>query len=288
MDLQASHRIIADLSPELVIWQVPPSIGPVVIGSCGRGARRWGLDMHSGAVNLARWRWLLPILRRRARSATFAVVHNTEMARLIRPWPSPVFVIDNYVVPVHERPIGLMRSATGPVVVAASGAIDEPLELVVQAGLLLGTECEIVITGRRDAIRRRLGHQSLPPSVRLAGFLERRAYLELLASASVTVCLTTRAATMQLGAWEALSLGCPVVVSDQKVLRDYFRAGAQFAAHTPQALADCIRTVRADYGQYSASARQMATFMEAARARQIDALRAHIGLRKGVGAPEDA
>jgi len=100
----------------------------------------------------------------------------------------------------------------------------------------------------------------------------------LLTNASITVCLTVRSATMQLGAWEAVSLGCPVIVSDHAVLRRYFRQGAEFADNDPVSLAECIRVVKANYNAYIASAASMATRMRAGRERQINSLRKQISV----------
>jgi len=275
-DLRISREALATHAPDLVIWQVPPTIAPLV-GSVVTGpAARWGIDMHSGGVNLGRWRWLLPVLRYRARKATFTVVHNDEIVELMRPWPSPVFVIKNYVVPVHERPKRRARTAIGDIIVAASGAVDEPLDVVTAAARLLGGDFSILVTGRPETLKRRLAEEPLPPNVRLTGYLPRPVYLDLLASAAMTVCLTSRPATMQLGAWEAASLGCPVVVSDQTVLRRYFTRGARLCQNSGPALADAIASVRREYETYRTAADQAAGEMETARSVEIAALRRYL------------
>lgn len=274
-DFWISRRVVGETSPDLVIWQVPPTVAPIA-GSFAIGGIRWGIDMHSGGVNLGRWRWLLPLLRLRARTASFTVAHNEEIADLLRPWPSPVFVIKNYVVPAHERPPQGVRTATGDIVVVASGAVDEPLHVVMGAAKRLGGRYTFLLTGRPDAIVRRLGGESAPPNVRLTGFLDRPAYLRLLATASMTVCLTTRPATMQLGAWEAASLGCPVVVSDQTVLRRYFTMGAQFCRNSAVGLATALTEVRESYESYLTGAEHHSRQMIFARSEEIQKLREYL------------
>jgi len=279
-DLKCSLKAIGQVRPDLLIWQVPPSLGPIVIhGGWRRSKVPWGLDIHSGAINLARWRWLLPALRRTARTAIFTVVHNDEIASMIQPWPSPITVVDNYVVSMSQGSLLTRRTSDGPIVVAASGGSDEPLKVVVMAAGLLGDEYKVVITGRDTAVRKRIGDISLPKNVHLTDFLPRRDYIQLLATASITVCLTVRSATMQLGAWEAGSLGCPVIISDHAVLRRYFREGAEFVDNEPGSLVDAIRLIKANYGAYLESAARMATTMRAERERQISNLREQLRAR---------
>ena len=277
-DLRRSLRAVAACKPGFLVWQVPPSVGPILIRGGWQSRVPWGLDVHSGAVNLWRWKWLLPVLRWVAQRAAVTIVHNREIAALIRPWPSPVVVVDNYVVRASEAPAPRERQRQGPIIVVASGAVDEPLHVVAGAARLLGDEYEVIITGRRRAVLRRLGRGQLPTNVRLTGFLARHEYLDLLASACMAVCLTNRTATMQLGAWEAVSLGCPVVVSAQSVLREYFRGAAEFTGHYPDALAACIRQVRMEHSRYVAAAKTMAAEMRKSRARQLQEVRDQLGL----------
>ena len=81
-DIRRSLRALVEYNPAFVMWQVPPSIGPILIEGGRQGRVPWGLDVHSGAVNLSRWRWLLPLLRSVAQRAAVTVVHNKEIAAL--------------------------------------------------------------------------------------------------------------------------------------------------------------------------------------------------------------
>jgi len=219
---------------------------------------------------------LLPALRSAARSAAVTVAHNTEIAALIDPWPSPVVVVDNYAVPLSEVPRTTERRSYGPVTVVASGSEDEPLDVVLSAARILGETYQFVVTGRREEVLKRMRGLAMPPNVRLTGFMSRPEYLELLASCSMAVCLTDRPATMQLGAWEAVSVGCPVVVSDYAVLRGYFRDVAEFTANSGDALAACIELVRREYTKYVTASQTMALGMREAREHQLLQVRARL------------
>ena len=276
-DFLQSIRAIAESRADFLMWQVPPSLAPILLrGGWHRGRVPWGLDLHSGAVNLQKWKWLLPVLRSVARSAAVTVAHNTEIAALIEPWPSPVVVVDNYAVPLGEVPKASERCAHGAVTVVASGSEDEPLDVVLAAARILGAHYQFVVTGSREAVLKRMRGFALPPNVRLTGFLSRPAYLELLASCSMAVCLTDRPATMQLGAWEAVSVGCPVVVSDYQVLRDYFRDVAAFTANSGDALAACVGLVRRDHTSYVTASENMAVAIRDAREHQLRHVRARL------------
>ena len=57
--------------------------------------------------------------------------------------------------------------------------------------------------------------------------------------------LTTRDNTMQSGAYEALSLGVPIITSDFQVLRDCFADAAIYVDNTSDAIAEAVRDLRA-------------------------------------------
>ena|SRR2546426_1243323 len=258
-------------NPNFVIWQIPPSVGPLAFYAAWPRYSRvpWLLDVHSGTVNVRRWRWLLPLLRNGSKKAALAIVHNKEVAAALGEWPCPIVVLDTYVVPPGEDPGTRAHTEDGPIVVTASGMADEPLDAVVFAASQLVPTRRFVITGRREAVVKRLSGLDIPPSVELSGYLSRADYLRLLATASLAVCLTTRPATMQLGAWEAASLECPVIVSDHSVLRSYFGDAASYTGHSGSQLASVVQGVLNNYRTYLTRTQAFAAHMQLRRAEQI-------------------
>jgi len=99
---------------------------------------------------------------------------------------------------------------------------------------------QLVLTGRprRDV--------STPANVILAGFLDDEAYVQRLASADAVVVLTDREDTLLSGAWEAIALGRPLVLSGTTALRTTFGDGVAYVTGDPVDIARGIDAVLAD------------------------------------------
>jgi glycosyltransferase involved in cell wall biosynthesis len=160
--------------------------------------------------------------------------------------------LPDLVVPGSPAPAG--DDADGrPLVVAVCGwGLDEPIEALVASAT--GRPWRLVLTGRA---RRDL---SPPPNVTLAGFLDERAYVELLARADAVVVLTERDDTLLSGAWEGIALERPLVLSGTAALRTTFGDGIVYVDADPASIAGGIDTVLADPDAATAVARLRTRF----------------------------
>jgi len=113
---------------------------------------------------------------------------------------------------------------------------DEPWEEVIQAATLLDKDIYIYISGRN-----RLDPSNLPSNVVLTGFVPDKDYQNLLRSVDIVMVLTEKEECMVCGAYEAVAAGKPLILSDRKVLREYFNRGTVFTKNNREALADAIR-----------------------------------------------
>ena len=87
----------------------------------------------------------------------------------------------------------------------AAGAFDEPVEALAGAAKLLSTEVDVLMTG--------VDGPRVDGELRRTGFLPVDAYRRMLTGAAAVLALTTREATMQQAAYEALELRRPIVCS---------------------------------------------------------------------------
>jgi hypothetical protein len=69
-------------------------------------------------------------------------------------------------------------------------------------------------------------------------------FLALLRGVDAIIVLTTRDHTLLSGAWEAVSLGIPLIVSDWPILRDQFFMGTIHIPNTVAGLCDGVRRVK--------------------------------------------
>jgi glycosyltransferase involved in cell wall biosynthesis len=214
-----------------VVVSSPPVFAPAtVLAAARRRTVNVAIDVHSGALNDPRWRWSFAWMRRLLRRCDLVLVTNREIVRGVDLPAGRVVVVHD---PLAFEAVPVVPAEGLPVVVfPASGADDEPIDAVIEAAELLRGSARIVVTGRH---RRPLG------AAQAVGFLPVDDYRGLLAGAAAVLALTTREATMQCAAYEALHLGLPIVCSDTVALRGALGPSAVVVSNTGESIAAGIR-----------------------------------------------
>ncbi len=231
------------LRPRAAIVAVPPFVAPLVALPFLLVLRaRLAIDVHSGAVLDRRWRWSLGILGWVGRRSVAAIVtlpsleapfRSRGVTTMVIPDPLPDLVVQQSSAP-SDLDVG-----GRPLVVAVCGwGLDEPIEALVDSAT--DRPWGLVLTGR---VRRELDP---PPNVTLAGFLDDEAYVRLLAAADAVVVLTERDDTLLSGAWEAIALERPLVLSGTTALRTTFGDGIAYVDPHAASIAAGIEAVLAD------------------------------------------
>jgi glycosyltransferase involved in cell wall biosynthesis len=247
----------------VVVAVGPPVFAPLCVELARLGRRhRVVVDLHSGALNDRRWRWSFPIMRWLLRRADIVVVTNREIVEGLG--------LDDRLAVIHDLLVFDVDPAPAPevgslpkVVFPASGAADEPMDIVAGAAELLRGEAEVVTTGREPG---RSG------CVERLGFLPVDDYRALLGSASVVLALTRREATMQQAAYEALHVGAPIVCSDTRVLRGILGDAAVAVRHEPESLAAGVREALRRHEELVAAGRRVEQRLRAETAAGIAAV----------------
>jgi L-malate glycosyltransferase len=171
-----------------------------------------------------------------ARRADLTIVTNAFLGSVVERLGGRAFVLQDKF-PDLGRPGRVALAGRQNIAFICTYSPDEPVEEVLQAARRLPSDVVIYITGRPP---RKFRSRDIPRNVRLTGYLPEPRYAELLNSADLVLALTTRDHTLLCGAYEAVALGKPLVMSDQKALRDYFRRGVRFTANDSHSLAASI------------------------------------------------
>jgi len=230
--------------PRAAVIVAPPFLAPLVAWPILAMLHApFAVDVHSGALLDRRWRWSVPLLAWIARRSVGAVVTLESLRAPLAAHDVETLVIPD-PLPDLEGPgasVASRSEAGTPVVVAICGwAPDEPLQALVDAAA--GRPWQLVLTGRpREAL-------DLPPNVVLAGFLDDPDYLDRLRTADAIVVLTTRDETLLSGAWEAIALGRPLVLSGTPSLRTTFGDGPVYVGDDAASIGAGIDAVLADPG----------------------------------------
>jgi hypothetical protein len=219
-------------SGSVVVTMAPPVFCPSVawLAAWGRGVHLV-IDLHSGGLNDARWRWSFGLMRWAIRRADAVIVTNPDLLEGQNTRTTPVLVIQDPFWIGGRPEVGPAPMPGRPYAVfPASGAPDEPIDALAETAALLGGRVEVVVTGDRPV-------RSDTPGLRFTGFLPTGEFQNLVANATVVLALTTREATMQRAAYEGLQFGRPLVCSDTRVLRRVLANAAVFVENTGPAIA---------------------------------------------------
>ncbi len=232
-------RVLSDERPDVVFVQNPPIFCALLaLFHTLRFGGQFVIDSHTAAFVTPKWKWSLGLHRLLSRRAAATLVHNESQAKIVKRWGCRFCIMGDPLgdYPLEEAfPLGRQFN----VAVVSTFGEDEPLELVIQAACHL-PEVEFYVTG--DSKR---AHKDLlakkPDNCHMTGYLRNRQYMSLLQGANAVLDLTTREQSLLSGAFEAVSVGTPLIVSDWRILRDYYSSGAVYVSNTVQGICEGIR-----------------------------------------------
>ncbi len=199
------------------------------------------MDAHNAGIYPleGRSRLLNAVARYIFRRADITIVTNRQLAEyvednggnpVVMPDPLPVFGPDNKVT---------AGTSDGPkrAVFICTWADDEPYEEVLAAAPHFLGRVNFHITGKSIA---RFPARALPKNVVLTGYLVEQAYVDLLRSADFIIVLTRRENCLNCGAYEAVALEKPLILSDTQALRTYFDSGVVYTRNDEAAIRSAI------------------------------------------------
>jgi len=203
------------------------------------------VDRHSNFKFDTMKRWSLKykifhfLSRYTVRKADLTIVTNEFLKGVVESWGGRGFVLPDKLptLPLAEK---TDLKGKNNVVFVCSYSKDEPSLAAIEAARLLGDSIFVYMTGNSA----KLGHEILenaPANVIFTGFLEEKDYQSLLFSSDAVMVLTTQDHTLVCGAYEAVSLGKPLILSDTKALKEYFHQGVVYTKNTPAEIAHAMQ-----------------------------------------------
>lgn len=235
--------------PDVVLIQCPPvfAVFTVMRYAQSTGAR-YVIDAGTGAFLSPKWRWSSPLLRVVARGALTTLVTNDHLKSVVEGWGAraDILAYTPGAYPASEPYLFTGDEQQFHVVVVSTFEIDEPLDVVFQAARQLPGVSFYITGNPQHAPAGRLAH--MPENCHLTGYLPYVQYVGLLRSCDVVMDLTTRDHTLLMGAFEAVSLGMPLIVSDWPILRSYFGKGALCIPNTAQGICEGVLRAQREQG----------------------------------------
>jgi glycosyltransferase involved in cell wall biosynthesis len=239
--LQTWHVLRQD-RPDIIFVQNPPIFCALVAFLYTRWfGGRYVIDSHTGAFRSSKWRWSLGLHRFLSKGALTTIVHNSAQEKIVKEWGCRYLVLKDPIFNYPEVECFPFVSQFN-VAVPSSFQEDEPLCQVFEAAALL-PEVSFYITGNSTRIAKPLLSQK-PANCYLTGYLPYERYVGLLRGVDAIMVLTIRDQTLLCGAFEAVSLGTPLIVSDWPVLRDCFSLGTVYVPNTVKGIREGVCQVR--------------------------------------------
>ena len=237
-------RVLRQDRPDVVFVQNPPIFCVLVAFLY---AQRYGaqyvIDSHTGSFLSSKWRWSVGLHRQLSKGALATIVHNTSQEKIVKEWGCRYLVI-GYTPGSYPLGEGFGLDGEFNVAVVSSFRKDEPIDLVFGAAALL-PEVRFYVTGDSTRIARPLLSKK-PGNCCLTGYLSYERYVGLLREVDAIMVLTTGDHTLLMGAFEAVSLGTPLIISDWPILRDYFSLGTVYVPNTVEGICEGLCLARSE------------------------------------------
>lgn len=222
------------------VWvQLPPvhAAFPAYL-YCKLFRKRLIFDTHSGIFFPRAWHQKIYLKKYSLmlKHTDLNIVHNDGILK------HPILKNTDTVVledKIPFAPVEFKQSTPFVITVICGYGKDEPIPEIVAAAQAL-PDIQFNLTGNSKELSR----QSLPANIRLTGYLSETDYLRLLGDASVIMVLTNRADTVLCGAYEAVGLTKPLILSDTPTLRKYFYKGVVHTPNNAQALIQAINNAQ--------------------------------------------
>ncbi|KAA0890510.1 glycosyltransferase [Oryzomonas rubra] len=154
--------------------------------------------------------------------------------------------------------------------------IDEPYDLALDAASsLIEDGFMLYVTGNYKKVNIKPGNY---PHVRFLGFVPEHEFYEKLFQCSIVLDLTNHENCLVCGAYEAMSAVKPLVTSDRKCLKEYFKSGTVFTRHEKACLVEAVKTAYANKETLKEEIRNWKSLIIKEHKLKGEAIRSYLGL----------
>jgi len=244
--------VLAGRRPQLLLVQNPS----LVLAALALLLRPlWGyrliVDAHNEAVTpfIHRQRAVLRLARWVLRRADLTIVTNRQLARQVEAHGGVPFVLPDRIPVPPAAESAAAQAGLFRLVLIATFAPDEPIAAIFEA--VQGMDLELYVTGRASAAAR----AAAPANAHFTGYLPEADYWALLRSSDAVIDLTLMEDCLVCGAYEALALGKPMLLSGNAASRELFGAAAVFTDNSAADIRRALGRLREQAPQLAAAAK---------------------------------
>jgi glycosyltransferase involved in cell wall biosynthesis len=210
------------------------------------------------------------------KKADLTIVTTPFLCDLVRRWGGRGVILQDKFPTMG---LGGLRCLTGAknIVSICSFSGDEPVDAVIKAAKLINPDWHVYITGdSRKFMSKQYLYESPPRNVTLTGFLSDSDYQTLLRSANLLLVLTTAEELLTCGAYEGISLGKPLVLSDTEAIKAYFSEGVLYCQPNGESIAAAIETAFSNEERFASGVKKLRERLETNWQRRFERLRSRV------------
>lgn len=212
------------------------------------------------------------------KKADITIVTNGNLRNLIEAKGGKGFVLPDKL-PTPRVALSKDRDKRYSVTFICSYSSDEPYNEVIKAAALLDKNITVNITGDYKKISP-YELQDLPENIVLTGYISDGEYDELLSLSDIIMDFTKHENCMVCGAYEAVSMGKPLITSGTNVLKEYFNQGTLHIDHSPQSICNAIMQVYNHYNEYCYGIKKLKDNIEKVWSVRFDELKALLSIEE--------
>jgi hypothetical protein len=237
---------VLNKNPDIVFCQ-NPSIVLTFFLSLMRKIMRFRLvvDRHSNfkmeysRSNNIKWKIFHWLSRYTVKASDLTIVTNGFLKELVERLGGEAFILedkvpDMFLASTQNPPY--FRDYDTPyfhVMVVSTFSSDEPISQIIEASRELPSDFRVYLTGNYRKKFSVLDVEKLKESgIILTGFISEEEYQALMHYSDVIVILTLKNDILNCGSYEAVALERPMILSDTKIIRNYFRSGCLYTRPT--------------------------------------------------------
>ena len=234
---------------EKLVFVQNPSLGLTLIACSVRIFRKFKLviDAHNEGVRpFNRSGLLIRILTKWIiRITDLTVVTNEELALDIRRAGGVAVVLPDPLPDLVDCESVQFNNDASPgskVFVVATYARDEPIVEILDAATRLGPCVKFIFSGNEKKLDSALV-RGAPVNVLFAGFLSEAAFFGMMRTASCVLDLSLKPDCLVCGAYEALALGRPVILTRSAAAMRLFDEGVEFVDNSAKEICRAVQKI---------------------------------------------
>lgn len=216
------------------------------------------IDRHSNFrfltmdSKLLKWRFFHFLSKYTVKNADITIVTVDSLKKLVNEWGGCGVVLQDKIPHITtEKGNNKKLDGNFNIVCVSTFVADEPIFEIVKAARAIDNNIHIYMTGKYQNFPQIEELQKIKPAnVTFTGFISEHDYVQLLNSADGIMVLTILDELLTCGAYEAVALKKPMILSNTEALSSYFFKGAVYANPDSKSIADAITKLKDNHESY--------------------------------------